>query len=128
MAAATAKIERQIQVLQQTVNRMSRPLTTNPSSQASQGSQKAIRTQTRDTSPPSSYASAVQSSIQVGESAIFNEKTSQRQPQEWTTIHSKKQAQAQEQRKRPCQLVLKLQNKTTLIDPAPFRNKINKAF
>jgi len=35
IAAATAKIERQIQVLQQTVNRMSRPLTTNPSSQAS---------------------------------------------------------------------------------------------
>ena len=128
IAAATAKIERQIQVLQQTVNRMSRPLTTNPSSQASQGSQAAVRTQQITTSPQSSYASAVQRNIPVGEVASVKGQTSQPRPQEWTTIRTKKQMQAQEQRKRPCQIVLELQNKTTPIDPAPLRNRINKAF
>jgi len=126
--AATAKIERQIQVLQQTVDRMSRLPTTNPSSQASQGSQATVRTQQRTTSPQSSYASAVQRNIPVGESTSLKGQTSQPRPQEWTTIRTKKQAQAQEQRKRLCQIVLELQNKTTPIDPAPLRNRINKAF
>ena len=126
-ATATAKIERQIQVLQQTVDRMSKTHTANPSSQPSCGSQETVRSQTDTRSPPSSYASALQSSsIPVGESAISNEQTSQ--SKEWTTIRRNKQMQAQEKRNRPCQLVFELQDKTTLIDPAPLRNKINKAF
>ena len=127
MATATAKLEKQISVLRDVVAKTTKDkrATAKANSTGSNidKSNDSGSPAIMGANKPKTYASAAKASQGTEEAQTV---PSTQDKVKWTTVKPK--ANRTQRKDKPCQLVLELENKKTLIEPLPFRNDLNKGF